>query len=951
MPLRVHALLVVRPDGRTPAAYHLRRTLASLRAQTRPVDVLTIVVCGDDPGVRDVVSAAPAEGVITAPASTRYAEAVALATRRLDGDAVWLLAQDTAPEPDALERLAGILELSPTVAYVAPKVVRWDDRTEIVSLGVTMSRGGRAVGVSDGELDQGQHDAREDALGADVRGILVRSDRWRALGGLDRALLGADEGLDLGIRARLAGDRVSLVSSAVVATAGDGVAGEPEPLTAGRRRAAALSSRTAQLHRRLAYAPWFVVPLHWLSLLPLAAVRSLLHLVRKDPGLIVPEWAASILVTVRLAAVFRARRRIAKNRITSWRQLDQLRMSRAEFRERLDHEPVDDLVAGAHRRGELRFFSGGAPWLVLGALVVSIAAFPALLAWPVLGGGGVLPLSADLGQLWAQTRFGLRAEGFDTIAPADPFAALVAIVGSFTPWAPSLSLVILWVAALPLAALGGWFAATRLTERSSLRMVAGVLWALAPTFLAALTTGRPAAVLLHLLLPWLFVAGSVAHRSWTGAGMASLLVVAVAAASPSLVPALVVLWFLAMLVVLTALGGRGASRLVWVIVPLVVFAAPLIWRAIADGDGWALLADPGAVWTGAQVAADAAGRTLLVFGIPAPDLLGWTSFLGDVPSWWVPLLAAPVLVLALLAPVTRRWPQGVAMLVITTLGLGTAFAAVGIAVSFAQSIPVAIWPGAALSLAWLGLVGGATVTLEAGLPAPARWTRVLVGAAACLSILVLAVPALTAVARGTSNLTDGPASTLPAYVSAEGRGDPNVGTMILTPQNDGGLSARVVWGATETLDGQATSLRTRTTAAPADVLVAEIAADLVTSSADGAVEALASRGVGFVLLASAAPPESDIARGTRLSAANAIAQRGTLDGVGETARGTLWRITPEITPRPAEPTAIRDIATGIAISQLVVVGIALLLAVPTAASRREARRTPRTVGPTTGASA
>ena len=162
---------------------------------------------------------------MTAPASTDYAAAVALVTPRIDGDAVWLLAQDTAPERETLARLAGALELSPSAAFAAPKLVRWDDRSEIVSLGVGMTRFGRAVGLADGELDQGQHDGRDDVLGADVRGLLVRADAWRELGGLDPALAGADEGLDLGVRARLAGARVSLAPTAIVATAGDGVAG------------------------------------------------------------------------------------------------------------------------------------------------------------------------------------------------------------------------------------------------------------------------------------------------------------------------------------------------------------------------------------------------------------------------------------------------------------------------------------------------------------------------------------------------------------------------------------------------------------------------------------------------------------------------------------------------------------------------------------------------------
>ena len=153
------------------------------RTRRRQLDALTIVVCGDDPGVAAVAAASAAESVITAPASTGFAAAAAMATLRVSGDAVWILAQDTAPEPEALSRLVGGLELGPSVAFVAPKLVRWDDRTEIVSLGVSMTNFGRTVGLADAELDQGQHDAREDVLGADIRGVLVRIDAWRELGG------------------------------------------------------------------------------------------------------------------------------------------------------------------------------------------------------------------------------------------------------------------------------------------------------------------------------------------------------------------------------------------------------------------------------------------------------------------------------------------------------------------------------------------------------------------------------------------------------------------------------------------------------------------------------------------------------------------------------------------------------------------------------------------------
>ncbi|KJL41253.1 glycosyltransferase [Microbacterium trichothecenolyticum] len=940
---RVHAILVVRPDGRTPAAFHLKRTLAALREQTRPVDVLTIVVCGGDDHLFEIADAAGAEFVFRAGASTAYAAATALVTPRLDGDAVWLLAQDTAPEPDALARLAGALELSPSVAFVAPKLVRWDDRTEIASLGVGMTRFGRTVGFADDELDQGQHDAREDVLGADVRGILVRADAWKQLGGLDRGLSGADEGLDLGVRARLAGGRVSLVPSALVATAGDGVAGLPTPLTPQRQRRAVYAERVAQLHRRLVYAPAVVAPLHWLTILPLALWRSIVDLARKQPGRIAAEWAAAAVALVRLVPVWRGRRRLARARTASWAQIAPLRTTRSELRERLDDDP--EVALGGHRRSDLKFFAGGGAWLVLAALAVSVATFPALLAWPVLGGGALQPLATTVGQLWDDAMYGQRALGIDTIGPADPFAAVVALLGSLWAWAPSRGLVLLWVLALPLAALGGWFASTRVTERASLRLLGGAVWALAPTFLVALTQGRPTGVILHLLLPWLFYAGAVAHRSWAGAGAASILLAGVVATAPSLAPAMLVTWVGAVLAAVILRAGRGVARLIWTLIPSAALALPLVWNALANGQAWGLVADPGVPWAGPQVAADAAGRALLAAGIPTPDLAGWTTILPDGPTWWVPLLTVPLALLALAAPLTQRWAAGIVLLVVTALGLGTAFAAVGISVAFAQSITVPLWPGAGLSLAWLGGLGGALVALDAGLAPRVALMRGVAAALVFAATVVLAVPSLTAFTRGTATVADGPASTLPAFVAAEGRDDPDVGTIVLTPQADAGVAAQVVWGASETIGGQTTLLSTRTEPTPQDTELAGLAADLVTPSSEDVVGQLAARGIGFILLAPSTQPETDAARTMRLSAMTALGQRDTLVVVGDTAKGELWRVVDEIAPRPEEAASVSILGRWVAFGQLAIFGIALLLAVPTAASIREARRTPRVVGP------
>jgi GT2 family glycosyltransferase len=949
MPARVHALLVVRPDGRKAAATHLQHTLDALSAQTRTADVLTIVLCGADRALTEAAAASGAEGVITANGSTSFADAVRLAGPRLTGDAVWLLAQDTAPEPHALARLLAGLERAPSVGIVAPKLVDAEDPARIVSLGVTMTPYGRTVGLADDELDQGQHDADEDVLGADVRGMLVRAGVWRQLVGIDTALGGADEGLDLGVRARLAGHRVSLVPTAHVAVNGDGTAGLPAPTTRRRRRRRAYAIRLAQLHRRMAYAPAAAVPLHLLSLIPLALWRAAALLVAKQPARVLPEWGASIVVFFRWGAIARSRGVIRRSRTSTWAQLAPLRITRSTLRHRFDTDADADAFDRPVRE-ELRFFTGGGAWLVLAALLLAVVAFPSLLAWPVLGGGALEPLRSTVGQLWADAAYGLRAMGLDDVGPADPFAALVAVIGSLWPGDPSRALVLLWIAALPLATIGGWFAATRLTSNSLLRNTAAVAWALAPTFWTALVDGRPGAVIVHLLLPWLFYSGAVAHRSWAAAGAASILLAGTVAAAPSLGPALITLWALSIMLIVVVRAGRGVGHIVWIGVPAIALFAPLVWRQVRAGNPWGLLADPGSVWNGPQAAADAAGRLALAGGFPTQDFGGWATLLDDPTiaglAPWVMVLLAPLAVLALLSLLTPRWAVSGILLVVALLGLGTAFVAVGVAVAFSTSAEsVALWPGAGLSLAWIGIVGAAVVALDAGLPVRRRVLRIIGAGAVIATLVVVAIPSITAMMRGASPLQNGPTSTLPAYVAAQGRDDLSVGTILITPQNSGAVAARVVWGGTDTLGGHSTVTATRTATTEKDEEVAALTADLVGSSSEDVVSRVAAHGIRFIVVAPASDSETDAARALRLSAETALDQRDDLDVVGETPKGSLWRVSTEVADRPDAPSDVQRLSALVALVQLVVFAAALLLSLPTAASRRQARRMPRTVGP------
>ncbi|WP_460799717.1 glycosyltransferase [Microbacterium sp. GXF0217] len=933
MPARLHAVIVAR-SGATARA-QLLRTIDALNAQTRRPDAVTLVVCGDVTTARESpVVAAIADAIIEARHSTSFADAVALATARIPEDsALWLLTHDSAPAPRALAQLAGALERSPSAAIAAPKLVRSDDDREIVSFGQTMTTFGRSVELAANELDQGQHDGADEALGADVRGILIRAEVRQHLT-IDDALP-ADEGLDLGVRARLGGGRVVLNADARIRVEPDGPAALPQ-----RPSQRAYVTRLAQLHRRLAYAPVIAVPLHWLSLLPLALWRTIVHLIGKRPAAVLPEWAAAATAMVRFGAVARARGRIRAFRSAGWSSIAPLRVTGSQLRRRLDDGHGSERGAVS----ELRFFSGGGAWAVLAGVIVSIAAFTSLLAWQSITGGGLLPMRDTLAGLWEDATWGLRGLGVGVTGPADPFAAVVAVLGSLWPGAPSYALVLLWLLALPLAVLGGWFAATRITDRAGLRIFVGIAWALAPTFLTALIEGRPAAVIVHLLLPWLFHSAAVAHRSWGAAGAASLLLVGVVAASPSLAPALAVIWVIALIIVLAQRRLRGAVRIVWLLIPtLVMFLPMLLWR-LGRGELLAIVADPGYLWLSPQAQADAAGRTLLATGFPTADLAGWAQVLDPAIAAWAPLLLVPLVLLALASALAPRWRAGFVLLAVAAVGLASAMLVVGVAIGFVQGTPSPIWPGAALSLAWIGVVGAAAVALDTLIALPLLRTIALIVAGAALA--VAAVPALTAVHAGRTALAEGSGSTLPALIAANARGDQDLGTLIITPLGQDSAATRVVWGASETLGAQTTILSTATEVQGTDV--SALAVDLVSSRDFDAATELAELGIDFVLL-DELPAGSDAgAEGFRLDAVIALDQRtGFVRGGDVAGVGVLWRLEDSGTDGAARAAQAGDdhgVARSATALQLLVVLAALLLAVPTRASRRAARAISRVVG-------
>src|SRR5450830_1110544 len=540
---------------------YLATTLSALAAQTRaPVRVLVVDVSAEhDAGVPQAASVAftapapegtssdgrgvhpPVVLAVHTPGARTFGDAVqrALAGLTPDGQSappagqawLWLLHDDSAPEPSALAELVRAVERAPSVAIAGVKQRTWTDPPRLLEVGVRTSRSGRRMtGIDDAGVDQGQHDGRDDVLGVGIAGALVRRDVWDALGGTDPALGTFGDGLDLSRRARLAGHRVVVVPSAAVrhAQAGyhglrDAPAADVEvdadsdgvPDSADPRRSFA-ARRRSLLHQRLTSVPLPLMPVVAVLAVVVGAIRSLVWVATKEPALAVTELGAPFVALSRLRAIARSRARARATRRLPRRALRPLqatwrdvwaewrdrRLARAEMR-KVGQAPseleIGELAALASRRrtglGALAVVLVGATALALGQLISSVAGGATLV------GPALAPTAARLAELWAAATSGWVSGGLGAPGPAD--ALLVALVpGTAVLGSSSAAVAGLLFGAVVLAGVGAWFAAGAATRSVGVRAWAGVAWAAAPALLLGLGDGRIGAVLVHVMLPW-----------------------------------------------------------------------------------------------------------------------------------------------------------------------------------------------------------------------------------------------------------------------------------------------------------------------------------------------------------------------------------------------------------------------------------------------------------------
>ncbi len=871
----VTALLVSHEGARW-----LPAVLDGLAEQTRTPDRVLAVDTGSTDGSADLlVERLGADTVHAVSPRTSYGDAVRAGLEALPSthdpadEWVWLLHDDSAPTPLALETLLGAAESNPGVDVLGPKLREWPSLRRLLEVGVTISgTGRRETGLERGEYDQGQHDQAREVLAVNTAGMLVRRSVLESLG-FDRRLPLFGNDLDFGWRAARAGHRTLVVPDAVlfhVEAAHRGV--RKAPLTGRHVRR---GEREGALYTLLVNGSAALLPFTVVRLLLGSVVRALGFLLVRSPGEAVDELVAVARVYGRPWRVLSGRRRRRASARLSHREVrDLLAPPWLPYRHGLDfvgdlatavaHQATDMSAARRAARGGTtetgpvpaeaqslpadtgllaRALSSPVFGVFAVLVVAALVAARGLVGTGMLSGGALLPAPGSAIDWWRTYLDSAHDLGTGSSAPAAPYLLPLALAGTVLLAKAWVVVDLVFLLAVPLSAYGGFRFLRRTTGSLPAAVWGGAAYGLLPVLSGAVQQGRLGTVVAALVLPWLAHAALLLapsenqDRRIRAAWRTSLWLALLAAFAPLGLLLAVTLTIVVLAAGLVTDRGRWVRREVWwpVVVPaLVAFVLLLPWSATMWGER---------------------GFTAWLFeaGLPAPGLtrpVGWLEVLFGRPAaqggpWWLGLGVVVAAVAALLRrdtrdPVLRAW-------VVAVVGLVAASVLSGVAVAPATSeISQPVWLGLPLLLAQAALVAAAAV---AGAGVRALLTGVSFGwrqpVGAALVVLALLAPVAGVgwwVVSGSGGPVDrSPAATVPPYMSEAALAEPDRGVLVVRGGRARGFDHLLLRGRALSIGDESVLPR-----AEDQQELTDLVGDLATAPVAEDVDRLAAFGVGFV---------------------------------------------------------------------------------------------------------
>ena len=547
------------------AGEYLEKTLQDLANQTHQLQQVVVV---DTAGDEQAVALASSHGFsLIQPGDLKLGAAIDAGIMALGTSPswIWILHDDSAPEPQALQRLARAAEISPSVAVIGPKLLSWEKPIEIQQMGLTITQTGKPFLLVSREYDQGQHDSTGDTLAVSTAGMLVSLGLWQKLGGLNDASPVFAQDLEFCLKARASGFRVIVEASARVNHAGLSMATKRRKSWVGGNRRQGLAK--AHIHLATATLPLaLVIPLY--LLLPLAFLVSIpKHLLAKDPGRIYGQLTGWLWAWFTAPKRLAARRQLrASGSLSPIRSLYASRAQLARRRSlRFEYETVS---SQEEAKGIL---ASGALWFALLPLVASIPLFP---SGPI-GSENLRALGRSFESIWISTAGSLQPYLGGVALPAEPFNWFYLLLALFSPASPSLALASYLFIAPTLVYLSAWFLLGTVSQKPLVRIMPALILALSPLVLQLQHRGgvvELTALVFAMLTTRLLVSSANAFspaRSWRWVALAGLTGAVLAVSSPFL-------FLLALLgsVVLIAMRPSRALALVWFGIPGLVLLLP-----------------------------------------------------------------------------------------------------------------------------------------------------------------------------------------------------------------------------------------------------------------------------------------------------------------------------------------------------------------------------------------
>jgi len=833
---------------------------------------------------------------------------------------LWVLTEDTVPEPAALGELVKIIEVAPSAAMIAPKLVRLDSPRIIEQMGLTLTKRWRVFSSVSTEFDQSQHDEVQDVLAVPVAAALLSAQKYLEHLGIRKQLTPLAGDYDLAMRFRLNGARVLMAPNARVR-----VASSSTRLVLNQQSNLAL--RKAQVELFSNYAPFALALLAGLFAPVIALIQSVWLLLVKRPERIGTELATGFWWFFTLPARLGQRSGISKAERSGLRQLMALFATREDI-SRAQRSKVEQPAARAELEAEFvqnkpKFVASAGLWIMVALAAVSYKFWPTDIA---VTGGQLIPLGADLGHIFGRAGSAWQQLGLGMAAPSDPFNWVLLGLASITAWAPSLSIALIVFLAKPLAFAGAWRALNLATNKVGLLTLGALTYALWPALTVAQTQGRFGTLLALLLLPWFVFTiarvlelGSNQQRSvqtWTWVGLSSLLAAAISASAPSLAP------LVALLILLLAIYRfKRIGYLIWIPIPLLVLWIPqATYLGVGLAQPLALLTDPGV-----PVASPKQPLWQLLLGSHASLAFGGYTIFG----------VGLVLAIGVFAVFTKRtftalwlWVSGLASVVCAWLLTQVSFQADG---AVAESTGRAWVNGSGyglLGLAGLLFIYLAVIALDSG---AGLWARV---GKSVTWILVWVLAAQFTIS--TNQLVWSSGQQVPALVQAQTQANPQTRTLLLRSLpsygNSQNYSATVITGDGIHLENLSNSYRYSlaklTQQNPSYRQLSQLTANLISANGSDVNTGLKAAGINYILVLNQPGLNTSTTTADLAASLDTVQE---LESVGVTEYGRLWRVTQKITPVSVEGSSW-SITKAV---QVIVLALFALLALPT---RRRAKR-------------